>query len=65
MPGNEQTVARVRALAGTCSGEVGASCWNEVALVRFCAQDGAALRHDVIAVLTALRGSALPRLWHS
>ena len=27
------------------------------------AADGAALRHDMIAVLTALRGQALPRLW--
>jgi len=52
----------VRALAGF-RGEVGASAWNGLAAVRFVAGDGAALRHDLIAVLTALRGSALPRLW--
>jgi hypothetical protein len=31
-------------------------------VVRFCAQDGAALRHDLIAVLAAL-GQPVPRLW--
>jgi hypothetical protein len=32
-------------------------------VARLCAADGAALRHDLVAVLTALRGAPLPRLW--
>jgi urease accessory protein len=60
-PGDEDVVARVRALS--FRGEVGASAWNGIAVVRFCAGDGAALRHDLMAVLTELRGRALPRLW--
>jgi len=31
--------------------------------VRFCAQDAARLRTDMIAVLRRASGSALPRLW--
>jgi urease accessory protein len=54
---------RVRALAAGFRGEVGVSAWNGVALARLCAADGAALRHDLIAVLTAVRDAALPRLW--
>jgi urease accessory protein len=61
-PGDDAIVAAVRALAGL-RGEVGASAWNSVAVVRLIAADGAALRHDLVAVLTALRGTALPRLW--
>ena len=53
-------VARVRAL--TFCGEVGASAWNGLAVVRLVAKDGAALRRDLVAVLTAL-GGRLPRLW--
>jgi urease accessory protein len=43
-------------------GEVGISAWNGIALARLVARDGAALRHDLIAVLSAL-GQAVPRLW--
>ena len=32
-------------------------------VVRLVAADGAALRHDLSYVLTAIRGGALPRLW--
>jgi urease accessory protein len=63
VPGDEATAARVRALAAGFRGEVGVSAWNGFALVRLCAADGAALRHDLIAVLTAMRGAALSRLW--
>jgi urease accessory protein len=63
VPGDETTAASVRALAERFRGEVGVSAWNGFAVVRLCAADGAALRHDLIAVLAALRGSALPRLW--
>jgi urease accessory protein len=63
VPADEGTAASVRALDGRLRGEVGVSAWNGFAVVRLCAADGAALRHDLIAVLTALRGVALPRLW--
>lgn len=63
VPADEGTAASVRALDDRLRGEVGVSAWNGFAVVRLCAADGAALRHDLIAVLTALRGVALPRLW--
>ena len=61
-PGDETTIAPVRALAEQFSGEVGISAWNGIALARLVARDGAALRHDLIAVLAAL-GARVPRLW--
>lgn len=63
VPGDEGTAASVRALADCVHGEVGVSAWDGLAVVRLCAADGAALRHDLVAVLTALRGGQLPRLW--
>jgi urease accessory protein len=63
VPGDEAIVAAVRAIACRCCGEVGVSSWDGLALVRFCANNGAALRHDLVNVLTRLRGTALPRLW--
>ncbi len=62
VPGEPAAVDAVRALQDQFIGEVGASTWNGVAAVRLCANDGAALRHDLIHVMTALRGS-LPRIW--
>src|ERR1700688_4854966 len=44
-------------------GAVGISCWNGFAMARFCAQDAAKLRADMMAVLGRASGSALPRLW--
>ena len=63
VPGDDATTATVRALGESFRGEVGVSAWNGFALVRLCAADGAALRHDLVAVLSAVRGRALPRLW--
>ncbi|MET0632259.1 MAG: urease accessory protein UreD [Xanthobacteraceae bacterium] len=63
VPGDDATTAAVRTLESRFRGEVGASAWNGFAVVRLCAADGAALRHDLVAVLGALRGAALPRLW--
>ena len=63
VPGDEETVAAVRALGEQWRGEVGASAWNGLAVVRLVAADGAALRRDLVVVLSALRGTALPRLW--
>lgn len=64
-PGDESTCASVRECEPQLAGEVGASAWNGVAVVRFCAPDGATLRRDLIAVLAALKRAELPRLWLS
>jgi len=63
VPGDDAITESVRALGEEFRGEVGVSAWNGLAVVRLCAADGAALRHDLVSVLTALRGTALPRLW--
>jgi urease accessory protein len=62
VPGNDETVQAVRILQDQFIGEVGASTWNGIAAVRLCAADGAALRHDLVHVMTAMRGD-LPRIW--
>jgi len=61
-PAGDDKLAAVRALSETFVGEVGVSAWNGIAVARLCAKDGAALRHDLIAVLAAL-GAPVPRLW--
>jgi urease accessory protein len=61
-PGGDAALEQVRALGEHFAGEVGISAWNGLAVARLCAKDGAALRHDVIAVLAAL-GTPVPRLW--
>jgi urease accessory protein len=63
VPGDEALVERIRELANSFGGEVGISCWNGFAMARFCAQDAARLRADMMAVLGRASGSALPRLW--
>jgi urease accessory protein len=63
LPGDETTAAGVRALGQKFRGEVAASAWKGMMVVRLCAADGAALRHDLIAILSAVRGMSLPRLW--
>jgi len=63
-PGDETLAAHVRALAGSFAGEVGISAWNGIAVARLCGKDGASVRSDLTAVLTALR-APLPRLWLS
>jgi urease accessory protein len=63
IPGDDAVTSVVRALGEKYRGEVGVSAWNGLAVIRLCARDGAALRHDLVAVLTALRGAMLPRLW--
>jgi urease accessory protein len=63
VPGDDVTASAVRGLDPAFRGEVGVSAWNGFTVVRLCAANGAALRHDLIAVLTALRRAALPRLW--
>jgi urease accessory protein len=63
VPGDEAIVAAARAASQRCRGEVGASAWNGLAVVRLVAADGAALRHDLAGILTTIRGGRLPRLW--
>jgi urease accessory protein len=63
VPGDEALVARIREASESPSGEVGISAWNGFAMARFCAQDAAKLRADMMAVLGSACGSALPRLW--
>jgi urease accessory protein len=63
IPGGDAGVAAVRAIAPDFAGEVGVSTWNGLAVARLVAADGAALRHDLAAVLTALGAGPLPRLW--
>jgi urease accessory protein len=63
VPGDEALVERIREASETFGGEVGISCWNGFAMARFCAQDAARLRTDMMAVLGRASGVALPRLW--
>jgi urease accessory protein len=63
VPGDEALVARIREVTNSFGGEVGISSWNGFAMARFCAQDAAKLRADMIAVLGGIGGPALPRLW--
>ena len=65
VPGDEAVVARIREASESFGGEVGISAWNGFAMARFCAQDAARLRADMMAVLGRASGQALPRLWLS
>ncbi|RXH16234.1 urease accessory protein UreD [Bradyrhizobium guangzhouense] len=62
VPGDEALVERLREASDSFAGEVGISAWNGFAMARFCAQDAARLRADMMSVL-ARTGAALPRLW--
>lgn len=62
-PGDEALVTRIREVSESFGCEVGISAWNGFAMARFCAQDAAKLRADMIAVLGSVSGPALPRLW--
>ncbi|MFZ2159644.1 MAG: urease accessory protein UreD [Bradyrhizobium sp.] len=63
VPGDEALVERIREATNSFGGEVGISSWNGFAMARFCAQDAAKLRADMMAVLGRASGPALPRLW--
>ena len=63
VPGNEDLLARIREVSASFGGEVGLSAWNGFAMVRFCAQDAARLRADMVAVLGRASAAPLPRLW--
>ena len=63
VPGDEALVERIREVSNSSGGEVGISSWNGFAMARFCAQDAALLRADMMAVLGRASASALPRMW--
>ncbi len=63
IPGRGEDVAAVRALQQDFAGEVGASNWNGLTLVRCVSAQGVLLRRDLIRILTALGSAPLPRLW--
>jgi urease accessory protein len=63
VPGDEALVERLREPSASFGGEVGISAWNGFAMARFCAQDAARLRADMIAVLGRASSAPLPRLW--
>jgi len=63
IPGDEEAVAAVRAMQQNFAGDVGVSAWNGLALARLVAPDGAALRRDLVAIVSAWSATPLPRLW--
>jgi urease accessory protein len=63
VPGDEALVERIREAANSFGGEVGISAWNGFAMARFCAQDAARLRADMMTLLGRASPGALPRLW--
>ena len=62
VPGDAALIERLREVTDGSGGEVGMSCWNGFAMARFCAQDAARLRADMMAVL-GRSGAMLPRMW--
>ncbi|MCA6123191.1 urease accessory protein UreD [Bradyrhizobium sp. WSM 1704] len=65
VPGDEALVERIREASDSFGGEVGLSAWNGFAMARFCAQDAARLRADMMTVLGRASAVPLPRLWLS
>jgi urease accessory protein len=63
LPGSAEALEPLRALEPEFRGEVGTSTWNGIAVARLCAADGAALRHDLTALLERLRGGRMPNCW--
>jgi urease accessory protein len=63
VPGDQALVERVREIASSFGGEAAISSWNGFAMARFCAQDAARLRADMMAVLGRASSVPLPRLW--
>lgn len=62
IPGDDDALAALRSTESVFSGEVGVSAWNGLMVGRLVAPTSAALRHDIIRILTTL-GTPLPRLW--
>ena len=53
----------VRALLDRASSTAGASTWNGLLLVRAAAHDARALQRDISAIIVALAGRPMPRVW--
>ena len=62
-PADEALIRRLRQILPLAPSEVGLSAWNGFAMARFCAQDAARLRADMVAVLSRASHAPLPRLW--
>ncbi len=63
-PGAEARLAETRAILHRLHGvEAGASAWNGLLLVRLACEDAQELRKGLVALIKALRGLALPRVW--
>jgi urease accessory protein len=62
-PADETFVDAIHERQSGFRGEVGVSAWSRRAVLRFCARDGAALRHDITCALKIIRPEPLPRLW--
>ena len=60
---DERFVSALRSAEPRLRGEAGVSSWNGLTLARFCARDGASLRHDLAAALDIALQRPLPRLW--
>ena len=65
VPGDEALLTPLRIISASAAGEVGVSAWNGFAMARFCAQDAARLRADIVAMLRRASQGPLPRLWHN
>ena len=63
VPGDAALVERIRESLPAFRGEAGLSAWKGFAMARFCAQDAASLRADMMAVLGCASAVPLPRLW--
>ncbi|WP_024576935.1 MULTISPECIES: urease accessory protein UreD [unclassified Afipia] len=63
VPGDESIVEHIREVSDAFGAEAGVSAWNGFAMARFCAQDAARLRADMMKVLERVSPSGLPRLW--
>ena len=62
VPGNDVIVEAMRAAMPVTESEFGVSAWNGLALARFCSNDAAAMRRDVVAALRCLV-EKIPRAW--
>jgi len=67
VPGDESALDAARLVAGQFRGETGISSWGGscggITLARLAAPNGAALRHDLVMLLSALGRAPLPRIW--
>ncbi|HMN88284.1 MAG TPA: urease accessory protein UreD, partial [Bauldia sp.] len=63
-PDAEAALEPARAILADGVGEGGASAWNGILVARLLAATGQALRADLIRLVEALRGTAMPRVWH-